>query len=107
MGKKIKKASFWVKRRSHLPILVIGTIIITVLYFNEDTSWTRSMEYDKQISELKAEIKDERDSMEYYRRCRKSIEGGTANLEYMAREQFHMQRPTEDVYLLTESDSNE
>lgn len=97
---KVKKASFWVQRRSHLPIIVIGTVVVLLLYFNEDTSLSLNMEYERQISELKTQIRQNKDSAEYYRRHRKAIEAGDADLEYMAREQFRMQRPSEDVFLL-------
>lgn len=63
---------------------------------------TQNLEYDKEISRLKSEIRLNRDSMEYYRSRRIGIEKGKADLEYMAREQFRMQRPTEDVYIIGE-----
>lgn len=100
MGKRTKKASFWVRRRSHLPILIIGSVVVLVLYFNEETSWSQSMEYDKRISILKQRIKTEKDSTEYYRLRREAIESGKSDLEHLAREQFHMQRPTEDVFTI-------
>lgn len=102
MGKKIKKASFWVRRRSHLPLIIIGTVTVLLLYFNEDTSMTLNMQYDRQIADLKKEIKQNEDSARYYRQRRMAIEHGKADLEHMAREQFHMQRPSEDVYLIRE-----
>lgn len=95
-----KKASFWVRRRSHLPILLIGGLVVMLLYFNDETSWSQNMEYDKRISELKQKIKLERDSTEYFRTRRTAIESGQTDLEHMAREQFRMQRPTEDVYII-------
>lgn len=100
MGKKIKKASFWVRRRSHLPIIIIGAVVVSVLYFNEETSMSLNMEYDQRISQLKQSIKEEKDSMEYFRQRREAIVGGKSDLEHLAREQFHMQRPTEDVFMI-------
>ena len=100
VSKTVKKANFWVRRRSHLPILVIGSLTVMLLLFNDDTSITLNMEYDRQINELSEEIAECRDSAAYYRRQRESIIHGTGDLERLAREKFHMQRPTEDVYLL-------
>lgn len=102
MGKKIKKASFWIRRRSHLPIIILGTVIVAVLYFNEETSVSRNIEYERQINELKLEIASERDSARYYRERRIAIESGESDLEHLAREQYHMQRPTEDVFIIRE-----
>lgn len=100
MSRAVKKASFWVRRRSHLPIIVIGSLMVMLLLFNDDTSISLNMEYERQINELKEEIAECRDSAAYYRRQRESIIHGSANLEHMAREKFHMQRPSEDVFIL-------
>lgn len=100
MSKTVKKANFWVRRRSNLPILAIGTLIVLLLFFNDDTSISLNMEYDRQINDLKREISECRDSAAYYRRQRESIIHGTGDLERMAREKFHMHRQTEDVFLL-------
>ena len=64
MGKKTKLANFWLRRRSHIPFIVIGSLVVLMLYFNEETSVTLNMEYDKRISELKKAIKLEKDRSE-------------------------------------------
>lgn len=96
----MKKASFWVRRRSHLPVIVIGSLMVMLLVFNEDTSVSLNMEYERQIIRLNEEITQCRDSAAFYRRQREAIIHGTADLEHLAREKFHMQRPTEDVFIL-------
>ncbi len=103
--KKTKKAGFWLRRRSHLPMIIIGGIFISVLYFDDETSVKLNMEFDRQINALKKEIALNQDSAQYYRERREGIERGKADLEQMAREQFHMQRPTEDVFLLSDGPS--
>jgi predicted DNA-binding protein len=102
MGKKTKKLSFWMRRKSHLPVLIIGTLVVLLLFFNEETSVKLNMEYQNRINELQQEIKLNEDSASYYRSRREAIETGTSDLEHVAREQFHMQRPTEDVFLIKE-----
>ena len=100
MGKKTKKLSFWVRRRSHIPVLLIGGLVVLLLFFNEETSVKLNMEYQNRINELHQAIKENEDSATYYRARREAIESGRADLEHIAREQFHMQRPTEDVYII-------
>lgn len=100
MGKKMKRAGFWVRRRSHLPLLLVGGLVVTLLFLNEDTSVSLNMEYEREINSLKREISQCRDSAAYYRHHREALESGSGELEYIAREQYHMQRPTEDVFLL-------
>lgn len=71
-----------------------------VLFFNEDTSITLNVEYDREINELTREIEECLDSAAYYRSQREALIRGEDNLEHIAREQFHMQKPSEDVYIL-------
>lgn len=100
MGKTIRKVNFWIRRRSHLPLIAVCTLIIMVLFFNEDTSITLNVEYDREINELTREIEECLDSAAYYRSQREALIRGEDNLEHIAREQFHMQKPSEDVYIL-------
>ncbi|MDE5903402.1 MAG: hypothetical protein K2O78_08845 [Muribaculaceae bacterium] len=102
MGKKTKKLSFWMRRKSHIPVLAIGTLVVLLLFFNEEASIQLNMEYQDRINELKSEIKLNEDSAAYYRARREAIEHGTSDLEHLAREQFHMQKPSEDVFLIKE-----
>lgn len=101
MGKKLKRISLWVRRKSFLPVLLIGGVVIMVLFFNEETSVRLSMQYDHRISELQDRIKENLDSAAYYRQRREALEHGVHDLEHLAREQYHMQKPDEDVFLLT------
>lgn len=95
-----KKTALWYRRYANLPLLIIGVFFIGLLLLNDDASFTRSMEYEKEIIELRKEIKECEDSAAYYRSRREAIERGDDALEYIAREQYHMKRPTEDVFLL-------
>lgn len=59
-----------------------------------------NMKYEKEINRLTLEIKECRDSAAFYRRQHDAILYDSEDLEHLARERFHMQRPTEDVYIL-------
>lgn len=102
MGKMLKKFNFWIRRKSGLPVIVIGGVVVLLLFFNEETSVRLNMEYEQEISRLKREIKENQDSAKYYRSRREALECGTNDLEHIAREQYHMQKPGEDVFLLVE-----
>ena len=95
-----KKTAYWFKRCANIPLLIMGVFFIGLLLLNEDASFTQSMIFEKEIVRLKKEIKENRDSAAYYRNRRLAIERGDDALEYIAREQYHMKRPTEDVFLL-------
>lgn len=100
MKRKLKKLNFWFRRRSHIPLLVIGSLVVFLLFFNEETSWTLSLKYDREIASLMSQIESCRDSASYYRAQREAITHDRVDLEHVARERFHMQRPTEDVYII-------
>ncbi|MGM9817283.1 MAG: septum formation initiator family protein [Lepagella sp.] len=103
MGKGLKRFSFWLRRRSHFAVIAIGALVITLLYLNDDASWKSNMEYQSQIKELKEKIQSCNDSAEYYRARREQLITGTEQLEQIAREEYHMQKPTEDVYIINET----
>jgi cell division protein FtsB len=100
MSGKIRKMNFWVRRKSHLAVIIIGTVTILLLFFNEDASWKKNMEYQEEIKSLNEKIKECRDSAEYFRQRREELLTGTDRLEQIAREEYRMQKPTEDVYIL-------
>lgn len=74
--------------------------MVMLLLFNDDTSVSLNMEYERRINELTEEIAECRDSAEFYRLQREAVIHGSSNLEHLAREKFHMHRPTEDVFIL-------
>lgn len=100
MSKRIKKLNFWMRRKSHFTLFVVGSVIVLVLFFNEDTSMKLNLQYQDQIKELKTQIKECNDSAEWYRSRREALYIDRENLEHVVREQYHLQRPTEDVYLI-------
>lgn len=100
MSKKIKKINFWIRRKSHLTLIVIGTAVVLLLFFNEETSLKLNMEYQEQIKNLKREIRECEDSAAWYRARREGLYINSEDLEHLVREQYHMQRATEDVYVV-------
>lgn len=100
MGRRIKRINLWLRRKAHLPLLIIGVLVVLLLFINEDTSLKLNMEYEKEIKSLKQEIRMCQDSALYYRQKHDAVLKSAVDLEYAAREQYHMQRPTEDVYII-------
>ena len=88
------------RRKSHITLIVIGTAVVLLLFFNEETSMKLNMEYQEQIKGLKKEIRECEDSAAWYRARREALYTNAEDLEYLVREQYHMQRSTEDVYII-------
>lgn len=100
MSKKIKKLNFWIRRKSHIAVIAIGSLVIAMLFLNEDASWENNMQYQARIKALHEEIKLCNDSAQYYREQREKLLTGHDELEQIAREEFRMQKPTEDVFII-------
>ncbi len=88
------------RRKSHLTLIAIGTVVVLLLFFNEETSLRLNLEYQEQIKTLKRQIRECEDSAAWYRARREALYINTEDLEHLVREQYHMQRPTEDVYVI-------
>lgn len=80
--------------------MILGSLVVLLLFFNDETSLALNMKYEKEINRLNLAIKENKDSATYYRQQREAILHDSQDLEHLARERFHMQRPTEDVYIL-------
>lgn len=94
----LSRAWRWTRRYITLPLLIAVAYIVFVLFFNEN-SYFKSMEYQDEIDRLEAEIKENNDTMLYYHRLNASLSSNPEELERIVREQYHMQRPNEDVYV--------
>lgn len=88
----------WSRRYITLPLLIAVAYIVFVLFFNEN-SYFKSVEYQGEIDRLEAEIKENNDSMAHYRALNASLTANPEELERIVREEYHMQRPNEDVYV--------
>lgn len=97
--KEKEKIGFWRRRRGAIPFILIASVIVVVLFLNEETSVKTNMEYETRITELQKEIQMNRDSAQYYRTHRLAIENGEGDLERLARERYHMQKPSEDIFI--------
>ena len=52
MSKRIKKLNFWVRRKSHFTLIAVGSVVVLLLFFNEDTSMKLNMKYQEEIKSL-------------------------------------------------------
>lgn len=59
----------------------------------------KKREYKNEIARLEAEIKNSRDTLEYYNRLNNSLSNDREEMERIVRERYHMQHSNEDVYV--------
>ena len=69
-----------------------------LLFFNEN-SMMRSIDLDRTIDSLRTEIRVNQDSLEYYKALNNRLSTSPEEMERVAREQYNMNRPDEDVYV--------
>lgn len=101
MKEQIKDGWRWCRRYITFPLIVAVGYVLFVVFFNEN-SYSRSAELQEEIDALEAEIKENNDTMQYYRRLNAGLDTDPVALERIVRENYHMQRVNEDVYIVTE-----
>ncbi|MDE6267395.1 MAG: septum formation initiator family protein [Muribaculaceae bacterium] len=96
---KLKRIFSWCRRYFSFTLLIVAAFIVFILFFNEH-SVLKTHEYKRQIEALKAEIKLNRDSIKYYRERNARLKTDPQTMEKIVREQYHMQRDDEDVFII-------
>lgn len=88
----------WIKRYVRPSFIITAAIITFVLFFN-DNSLLNTYEHEREIDRLKAEIKECNDTLRYYQALNRALDTDVETMERIVRERYHMQRPSEDVYI--------
>ncbi len=99
MKHQLKSIYAWTRRYISVTFIIVVAFVCIVLFFNEN-SVIKSMEYNDRITELKKEIKSNRDTLEHYNRLNHALETDPETMERIVRENYHMQRPNEDVFII-------
>lgn len=90
----------WMRRYiSIASVLVI--IYLVYLFFFSNNSVMQKIEYQRQIDSLRRELAATRDSVDYYHRLNVGLASDPRAIEQVVREEHNMNRPGEDVYLMT------
>lgn len=86
--------------------MIVLAFVIFVLFFNEH-SVMKSMEYSREIDRLEKEIKMKTDTIIKYKDLNDRLEADPVTMERIVRENYHFQRPNEDVYVFEETSETE
>lgn len=89
----------WCRRYISISLIVTVAIISYILFFSP-SSVSETYTYDRQIDSLKQAIRRAADSLEYYQDLERRLNTDPAAMEKVVRENYHMQRPDEDVYVV-------
>lgn len=95
---KIRNLLGWGRRYISFTLLIVVAYLAFLLFFNEN-SMMRSIDLDRTIDSLRTEIRVNKDSLEYYKALNNRLSTSPEEMERVAREQYNMNRPDEDVYV--------
>lgn len=98
MKETFTKIYYWCRRYISLMLIAIIAFVVFVLFFNEN-SIMRSFELNDEIEQLKAQIKDNTDTLNFYNDMLHRLSNDPETMERIVREHYHMQHPDEDIYI--------
>lgn len=88
----------WWQSYMLLASLAVVGVVAYALIFSEK-SIPKRMEYQRTIDSLELCLRQQQDSLEYYRELNRRLSTDPELMEQVVREQYNMKRPTEDVYV--------
>lgn len=80
-------------------IIVVFGVYIT---FFSDYNYMRVLDYEREIKELKSEIKASQDSCRIYQERLRKLGSDPETLERIVREEYRMKRDNEDLYMVND-----
>ena len=98
---KIDKVKILDYARKHFSwgkaVLVIFVIFII---FIDENSCIQRIRYDAEINDLRQQIAAQNDTTNYYNRQIERLKTDKNVVEQIAREQYYMSKPNEDIYIV-------
>lgn len=87
---------------SHYKYLIVVIIGVAIVGFIDDNSFMKRMQYDMQISDLKAEIAKYETLHEEDTKRLRELKRNPKAIEKIARERYFMKADDEDIYVFSE-----
>ena len=91
--------SIWNFIRRHKYSVVICSFLVLIVFVDQN-SMIRRMSQKRQINELEREIGQYRSQIDESSALLEDIDNDTVLLERMARQNYNMSRPDEDVFIM-------
>lgn len=96
-----RKHGFKAWSRRYISFPLVGVVVVmSFILFMTDNSVFNTYAFECQIEELKGEIREHRDTLMYYEDLNRRLDTDPATMEQIVRENFHMRRPNEDVFII-------
>ena len=94
--KKIKRPK-WIPLWLSIPFVIFIAFIVMLLFLGEN-NYRQISKQKVEIDKVKAQIKEQEDSAQYYIRKTQELNTDKETLEKIAREQYNMKRNNEEVF---------
>lgn len=89
----------WLRRFVAVPTLVALGLMVYLTFFGEN-SISQRIVYQKTIDSLTECLRVQQDSLAYYRDLNRRISTDPVLMEQVVREQYNMNRPHEEVFII-------
>lgn len=93
------KVFSFIRNRISVGKLFLAIFIIFIIFIDENSCIQR-IKYDAEINDLRKQIAAQNDTTEYYNRRIEELKTDKNIIEQVAREQYLMSKPNEDIYLI-------
>lgn len=90
------------KQRYLKYIVTLAIFALIICFLDEDNNVFRRMELDRQISDLKKEIESYRKEYDENTQKLELLQSDTVSIEKIARENYFMKKPDEDIFVFKE-----
>ena len=94
-----KKILEFVRKHFSLGKAFLVVFVIFILFIDENSCIQR-VRYDRQINNLRQQIAAQNDTTDYYNRQIERLKTDKNVIEQIAREQYYMSKPSEDIYII-------
>lgn len=93
------KALEFVRKHFSLGKAVLVVFVIFIVFIDENSCIQR-IRYDAEINDLHRQIDAQNDTTDYYNRQIEKLKNDKNVVEQIAREQYYMSKPSEDIYII-------
>jgi len=93
-------SAFYKRYLAHRISWLLAAALFVYLFILNDNNLYQRYQYDQKIQRLEQEIKDYEEELRRNRLRLQELQMDKDGLERFAREQFHMKRPNEDLFLI-------
>lgn len=102
MNPKLASTIDWL-RKFMSPVTIVCLLVLAYIVFGGETTVFNSIDYDRTIDSLRAELEANEDTMLYYQDLNRRLASDRDLMEQVVREQYGMKRASEDVFIFTET----